>query len=313
MKKEFVGGQAVIEGVMMQNKTKRAIAVRKSDGNIELDKKNIKSWVRDKNIDKVPFVRGAFMLIDSMVEGIKSLNFSSQFFLEEEEESKFDEFIRKIFKDKATNVMIYISLFISIIISMGLFVFVPTMVGGIFKSVVDNTIILHLVEGVIRITILLLYLYFISKVEDIKRVFEYHGAEHKTIHCYESGLDLTVENARKFTTLHPRCGTNFLFIVMIISIIVFSFSGWPNLVMRVITRLLCMPIVAGIAYEIIRFFGKFDNITTKIFSYPGLMLQKITTREPDDRQLEVAITALRAVLDIEVRSDDDKRCDFTVH
>ena len=312
MKKEFVGGQVVIEGVMMQNRTKRAIAVRKSDGNIELDKKDIKSWVRDKNIDKIPFVRGAFMLIDSMIEGIKSLNFSSQFFLEEEEESKFDDFIRKIFKDKATNVMIYISLFISIIISMGLFVFLPTTISGFFESVIGNNIILHLIEGVLRITILLLYLHFISKVEDIKRVFQYHGAEHKTIHCYESGLELTVENTRKFTTLHPRCGTNFLFIVMIISIIIFSFTGWPNLFMRVITRLLCMPIVAGIAYEIIRFFGKFDNIVTKILSYPGMMLQKITTREPDDKQLEVAIIALKAVLDIEVKSDDDKRCDFTV-
>lgn len=312
MKKEFVGGQAVIEGVMMQNKTKRAIAVRKSDGNIEIDKKNIKSWVRDKNIDKIPFVRGAFMLIDSMVEGIQSLNFSSQFFLEEEEESKFDDFIRKIFKDKATDVMIYISLFISIILSMGLFVFVPTFIGGLFKNIINNTIILHLIEGVIRITLLLVYLYFISKVEDIKRVFEYHGAEHKTIHCYESGLDLTVENARSFTTLHPRCGTNFLFIVMIISIIIFSFTGWPNLILRVVTRLLCMPIVAGIAYEIIRFFGKFDNVSTKVLSYPGMMLQKITTREPDDKQLEVAITALKAVLDIEVKSNDDKRCDFTV-
>ena len=312
MKKEFVGGQAVIEGVMMQNKTKRAIAVRKSDGGIEIDKKIIKSWIRDKNIDKIPFVRGGFMLIDTMIEGVKSLNFSSQFFLEEEEESKFDDFIRKIFKDKATDIMIYISLFISIIISMALFVFVPTTISGLFESLINNNIVLHLIEGTLRITILLIYLYFISKLEDIKKVFQYHGAEHKTIHCYENGLELTVENARKFTTLHPRCGTNFLFIVMIISIIIFSFTGWPNLIVRVLIRLLCMPIVAGIAYEIIRFFGKFDNIATKIFSYPGLMLQKITTREPDDKQLEVAITALKAVLDIEVKSNDNKRSDFTI-
>lgn len=291
-----VGGQAVIEGVMMQSKDQRAIAVRKSDGKIVLKKNNIKSWINETKINKIPFLRGSFILLETMVEGVKSLNFSSEFFIEDGEEDAFDRFIKKIFKDKANDAIIGISLVLSLLFSVGIFILIPTTVGGIFSKIIDNKLILNLIEGIIRLSILFIYIVIISQNSDIKRVFQYHGAEHKSIHCYERGLELTIENAKKFTTLHPRCGTNFLFIVMFTSIILFSFFGWPNPLVRVIMRILFIPIVAGISYEIIKFLGKYNNKFTKIVAYPGMMLQKFTTKEPDDEQLEVALTALKAVI-----------------
>ncbi|UOW68072.1 DUF1385 domain-containing protein [Paraclostridium bifermentans] len=297
MKKQPVGGQAVIEGVMMQSKNKRAIAVRKNDGEIIIRKRNIKSWISDKNIDKIPFLRGAFILIETMIEGINSMNFSSEFFLDDdEEESAFDKFINKLFKDKANDVIIIISLIIGLFFAMLLFVVTPTMIGGLFSRFINSDLILNLIEGFTRICILFIYILLISMNKDIKRVFEYHGAEHKAIYCYENDLDLTVENARKFKTQHPRCGTNFLFIVMFTSIILFSFFGWPNPIIRIVMRIVCVPIVAGISYEIIKLLGKYNNILTKIVAYPGMMLQKLTTKEPDDKQLEVALKALDAVI-----------------
>ncbi|EQK40829.1 hypothetical protein C672_3193 [[Clostridium] bifermentans ATCC 638] len=297
MKKQPVGGQAVIEGVMMQSKNKRAIAVRKNDGEIIIRKRNIKSWISDKNIDKIPFLRGAFILIETMIEGINSMNFSSEFFLDdEEEESRFDKFINKLFKDKANDVIIIISLIIGLFFAMLLFVVTPTMIGGLFSRFINSDLILNLIEGFTRICILFIYILLISMNKDIKRVFEYHGAEHKAIYCYENNLDLTVENARKFKTQHPRCGTNFLFIVMFTSIILFSFFGWPNPIIRIVMRIVCVPIVAGISYEIIKLLGKYNNILTKTVAYPGMMLQKLTTKEPDDKQLEVALKALDAVI-----------------
>jgi uncharacterized protein YqhQ len=298
MKKQSVGGQAVIEGVMMQSKNKRAIAVRKSNGEIVVEKNKIKSWVSEKNIDKIPFLRGAFILIDTMIEGIKSLNFSSEFFLEEEEEEDvLDKLISKVFKDKANDAIIGISLLLGLLLSTTLFIVTPTIIGGFFSNIIDNKFALNLIEGITRLCILFIYIVTISKNKDIQRVFQYHGAEHKAIYCYENNLELTVENAKQFTTLHPRCGTNFLFIVMFTSIILFSFFGWPNPIMRIMMRIICIPIVAGVAYEIIKLLGKYDNFITKIISYPGMMLQKFTTNEPDDSQLEVALESLKAVLD----------------
>ncbi|MCU5873718.1 DUF1385 domain-containing protein [Clostridioides difficile] len=297
MAKQAVGGQAVIEGVMMQSKDNRAVAVRKSDGEIALKEDRIKSWVRDKNIDKIPFVRGSFVMIDTMIQGIKSLNFSSEFFMEEAEEDKFDLFIKKIFKDKANDIIIIFSLVIAMLLSAGLFIFIPTLVGGAFSKVMPNDFMLNLIEGIIRIAILFAYIVLISRSKDIERVFQYHGAEHKSIYCYENDLELTVENARKFKRLHPRCGTNFLFIVMAVSIILFAFFGWPNPILRIFMRIICVPIVAGLSYEVIRVLGKYDNGFTKIIAYPGMMLQYFTTKEPDDEQLEVALEALKAVVD----------------
>ena len=297
MSKEFVGGQAVIEGVMMQSKHKRAIAVRKSNGEIEIKKNKIKSWVSDKNIDKIPFVRGSFILIETMLEGVKSLNFASEFFLEEEEEDAIDKFFKKVFKDKANDMIMGFTMILALLLSVGMFIVIPTAIGGLFSKIISNKIILNLLEGIIRIAILFGYMFIISRNKDIQRVFQYHGAEHMSIYCYENDLELTVENARKFTRLHPRCGTNFLFIVMSTSIILFSFFGWPNPLVRIVMRIICIPIVAGISYEIIRFLGKYNNKFTKIVAYPGMMLQNLTTQNPDDEQLEVAIAALKAVVD----------------
>lgn len=297
MSKEFVGGQAVIEGVMMQSKHKRAIAVRKSNGEIEIKKNKIKSWVSDKNIDKIPFVRGSFILIETMLEGVKSLNFASEFFLEEEEEDAIDKFFKKVFKDKANDMIMGFTMIVALLLSVGMFIVIPTAIGGLFSKIISNKIILNLLEGIIRIAILFGYMFIISRNKDIQRVFQYHGAEHMSIYCYENDLELTVENARKFTRLHPRCGTNFLFIVMSTSIILFSFFGWPNPLVRIVMRIICIPIVAGISYEIIRFLGKYNNKFTKIVAYPGMMLQNLTTQNPDDEQLEVAIAALKAVVD----------------
>ena len=281
----------------MQSKHKRAIAVRKSNGEIEIKKNKIKSWVSDKNIDKIPFVRGSFILIETMLEGVKSLNFASEFFLEEEEEDAIDKFFKKVFKDKANDMIMGFTMIVALLLSVGMFIVIPTAIGGLFSKIISNRIILNLLEGIIRIAILFGYMFIISRNKDIQRVFQYHGAEHMSIYCYENDLELTVENARKFTRLHPRCGTNFLFIVMSTSIILFSFFGWPNPLVRIVMRIICIPIVAGISYEIIRFLGKYNNKFTKIVAYPGMMLQNLTTQNPDDEQLEVAIAALKAVVD----------------
>lgn len=298
MEKQSVGGQAVIEGVMMQSKKYRAIAVRKSNGEIELKKERIKSWVQDKKIDKIPFLRGAFVLFETMIQGMKSLNYSSEFFMEDDadEEDVIDRFLKKIFKDKANDAIMAVSIVLAMLLSIFFFVLIPTTVVGAWSGIIKNNIILNLIEGVLRIAILILYMLGISRFEDIKRTFMYHGAEHKVIYCYENNLELTVENAKKFTTLHPRCGTNFLFIVIATSIILFSFFGWPNILVRIAMRIICIPVVAGISYEIIKFLGKYDNILSKIVAYPGMMLQNITTSEPNDDQLEVAIKALKAVI-----------------
>lgn len=297
MKKQSVGGQAVIEGVMMQSKDYRAIAVRKSNGEIELKKEKIKSWVHDKKIDKIPFLRGGFVLFETMIQGMRSLSYSSEFFMEDDEqEDAIDKFLKKIFKDKANDAIMAVSMIIAMMMSIFFFVLIPTTTVGLFSGLIKNNLVLNLMEGMLRIIILIVYMLAISKFEDIKRTFMYHGAEHKAIYCYENNLELTVENAKTFGTLHPRCGTNFLFLVMATSIILFSFFGWPNIIARIVMRILCIPIVAGISYEIIKFLGKYDNILSKIVAYPGMMLQHITTNEPDDEQLEVAIKALKAVI-----------------
>ena len=299
MSYKAVGGQAVIEGVMMQGDKKKAVAVRTPDGEIKVKTERINSWVRNKHIDKIPFLRGMFILFETMIDGMKSLNYSSDIYMEEtgeEEEDAIDRFIKKMFGDKANDVLIMVSMVIAVILSVGLFVMLPTFAGGFFAKFINNDVVLNLIEGIIRILILFAYIYAISKNKDIERVYQYHGAEHKSIHCYESGKELTVENAREFKRLHPRCGTNFLFIVMATSIILFAFFGWPNPLMRILMRIVCIPVVAGIAYEIIRILGKYDNAFTRMIAYPGMMLQYLTTKEPDDEQLEVAIASLKAVL-----------------
>ncbi|WP_434642453.1 DUF1385 domain-containing protein [Thermoanaerobacterium thermosaccharolyticum] len=300
MKKTDIGGQAVIEGVMMRGHNSIATAVR-CGNDIIVKKDMVKPLTRKYKILSVPFIRGTVALIDSLIIGIKTLTYSAELVEgeSEEEPTKFELFLKKVFGDKLDDVIMYFSVALSLAISVIIFFIGPTYVAGFLKRYTENTFLINLFEGVLRVAIFIAYLVLISHMEDIRRVFEYHGAEHKTIHCFEHEEELTVENARKYTTLHPRCGTNFLFIVMIVSIIVFSFLKWPTLYIRIISRILLLPAVAGISYEVIKVAGHSDNKIIAALVYPGLLLQKLTTKEPDDSQLEVAIASLKSVLEDE--------------
>ncbi|QSX07383.1 DUF1385 domain-containing protein [Sedimentibacter sp. zth1] len=282
---------------MMKGPHKLATAVRKPDGEIELKTSELSS-VFKKKFFKLPIIRGTFALIEAMISGVRELMYSASFFEDSIEEDAVDKFLKKVFKDKAENAIIYVSLILALIFSIGVFIIAPSLLTNVLKHVTDSSLILNLVEGIIRVALFVIYIFLISKLDDIKRVFRYHGAEHKTIYCYENGEELIVENVRKYSTLHPRCGTSFIVNVLIISIIVFSFFGWPNPFMRVITRILMLPVIAGLSYEINRYIGGKDkqNVLTKILAYPGLMIQKITTSEPDDSMMEVAIVAMEAVI-----------------
>ncbi len=302
-----IGGSAVMEGVMMRGPKEIATAVRKPDGEIEIDKRKISSLVTKYHVNKIPIIRGVFAFFDSMISSLRALMWSAEFFEiegEETAESKFDKWLSDKFGNKVKDIVIYFSLFVSLILSVGLFFLLPNIVTGFIAKFIPSNALKTLIEGIIRIGIFLGYILLVSQMEDIKRVFQYHGAEHKTIFCYEAGLELTVENARNMGRLHPRCGTSFLVFVMVISIILFSFISWDNLWIRLGLRLLLLPVVAGLSYEVIRWAGKSKSKIVCIISKPGMFLQKITTREPDDSQLEVAIASMKAVLTD--NKEDDK-------
>lgn len=305
IKKTSIGGQALIEGIMMKGPHKLATAVRKPDGEIVIRKSNINPMFKNKFF-KLPIIRGSFVLIDALVSGVKELMYSAEFYGEGYEEDAIDKFLKKVFKEKADTAIIYVSVFLALLFSIGIFILGPSFLTNFLKDIVKNTFLLNLIEGVIRVSFFVLYVFLISKLDDIKRVFMYHGSEHKTIHCYEHREELTVENVRKYSTLHPRCGTSFMVNVLLISIIVFSFFGWPNPVMRVVIRLATLPLIAGISYELNKYVGKCDseNIFTKIITYPGFLIQRITTSEPDDSMMEVAIAAMKEV--IPENGEDDK-------
>lgn len=301
-KKTTVGGQAVIEGVMMRGTKGLATAVRLPNGSIEVKKESSESLTKKNKFFGFPIIRGFISLIESLIIGIKSLEYSASFFEddEEESESKFDKWFDKVFKEKGNSVLMGISLVLSLAFSTLLFFILPTALTSLVKkAITSNVVVLNIIEGIIRVIIFISYIFIVGKLEDIKRVYQYHGAEHKTIFCYESGIDLTPENAKKFGRLHPRCGTNFLFLVMVISIIIFSFTGWQSIGQRVISRVLLLPVVSGVTYEVIKWLGKSDSKISKIIAWPGLLLQKITTQEPDESMLEVAITSLKAAEGLE--------------
>jgi uncharacterized protein YqhQ len=303
-KKTSIGGQALIEGIMMRGPHKIATAVRKPDGEITVKTQDINPIFKSKFL-KLPLVRGSVALIEAMIVGIKELMYSAEFYEDELEEDAFDRFLRKVFKGNADQAIIYFSVVVALLISIGAFIILPNLVAGLLKSVVESPLILNLLEGLLRVGLFTVYVYLIAKMEDIKRVFMYHGAEHKTIYAYENGDELTVENARKYITLHPRCGTSFLVNVLIISIIVFSFFGWPSILMRIVTRLVMLPVIAGLSYEINRYIGKRENKgLAKILAKPGFQFQKLTTKEPTDDMLEVAIAAMKEV--IPENKEDDK-------
>ena len=302
-----IGGQAVMEGVMMRGPYKTVTAVRKPDGEItkKIDENGTKT--RPK-ICKVPIIRGCVSFVDSLVIGMKALMYSAEFVdieEEEESESKFDRWLEDKLGDKIKDVVIYFAVFLSVIFSVALFILLPSLLSGLVESIpaiesfTSTQTFTSVFEGVMRMAIFLGYMFLISRMKEIKRVFEYHGAEHKTIACYEGGEELTVENVRKYTRFHPRCGTSFLLFVMIISIIVFAFlprfdgfSGIVSILLRMGTRILCLPIVAGLSFEVIEWAGRSKSKVVQLLSKPGLWLQRLTTREPDDSQIEVAIASM---------------------
>ena len=303
MKKCNVGGQAVIEGVMMRGAKGVATAVRKDNGEIVIDFQDIKPITERYKFINIPFIRGIFVLIDSLRIGIERLNYSASFFEDEEENTKFQEWLKDKFGGKANDIIMGIMMIVSFVLSIGLFIGIPTACAAFFKKFGFTAIGLNLIEALIRILILFIYMWVISKLDDIYRVFQYHGAEHKTIFCYESEEDLTVENVKKQGRFHPRCGTNFLFLIMLVSVLIISLTGWGSFLERLILRIIIIPVVSGITYEMIKWLGRSDNKLSKIVAYPGLQLQRLTTREPDEKQIEVAISSLKAAEGIE---DEEK-------
>ncbi len=301
-----IGGQAVIEGVMMRGPKETAIAIRKPDGEILVEKKPIHSFVQKYKLNKIPIIRGVFSFFESLIIGTKALMFSAEFYDVEDEDTKNkkenmtpDELAAYNKKnDKLMTGAIFTSVAIALVFGIGVFMLLPTFLVGLLRDYahLNHNLLATLLEGIIRILIFIIYILIVSKMEDIHRVFQYHGAEHKTIFCYEAGDELTVENVKKQKRLHPRCGTSFLILVMIISIIMFSFISWENPIQRVLIRLALLPVVAGFSYELIKFAGRHSGKIVDIISAPGMWLQKLTTAEPDEKQIEVAIESLKAVL-----------------
>ena len=298
--KTLIGGQALIEGIMMQGPDKRSIVVRGPEGLV----KKVEPLKKRTGIAKWPLIRGVVNFASSMVSGVKALMYSAEFFPEDEADaqpSKFEQWLeQKLGSEKLEKAVVSFSVFLGVLFSVGLFFLLPTLLSGIFDRWIHNAVIRSLIEGVIRIAIFMGYMILISRMKDMKRVFSYHGAEHKTIRCYEAKLPLTVENARQMTRLHPRCGTSFLFVVVILSILISAiFSAiWPvdNMLGRLGLTLLRLPLIVAIAYEFNRLVGRHDNKLTRFLSKPGMWLQYFTTQEPDDSMLEVGIRALELVL-----------------
>lgn len=295
--KTSIGGQAVIEGVMMRGPKLTALSVRMPDQSISTETWNTPN--SNKWYKKTPFIRGVFNFVESLTDGYKSLMKAAEkagLDDEEEEPSKFEQKLRQLLGDKFMPFLQGCILLFSLAMALFFFAFLPTTLVGFFKDYINHPLALSALEGLTKIAILILYLALISNMSDIKRVFMYHGAEHKTIFCYEHGEELTVENVRKYTRFHPRCGTSFLVIVLLLSILVSSMVSWDNLWMRVGLKVLCLPIIMSLSYECIKFAGRHDNLFTRILSAPGLWTQRLTTREPDDSMIEVAIASMKKVI-----------------
>lgn len=295
--KSKIGGQALIEGVMMKGIDTSAMAVRLPNGEIDVETWAANNGKKAQWYKKVPFVRGVFNFVSSLVEGYKCLSKSADKAMEDDDEpeTKFEKWLSDKFGDKITGVVTAVALVLGIALALVLFMWLPAVASkGIGKLVTLNDLAKTAVEGVMKIVIFIIYLWLTSLMKDMRRTYEYHGAEHKTIACYEAGLELNVENVKKQTRFHPRCGTSFIFIILFLSIIIFSVLQlpWENTLLRMLCKLALMPFVVAIAYELIRLAGRYDNIFTKIISFPGIQLQRLTTREPDDSEIEVAIASL---------------------
>lgn len=301
--KSKIGGQALIEGVMMRGGDKVAMAVRLPDGNLDIEEWGLK---KSPGIARVPIARGIYNLIDSLLTGYKCLSKSAEKSGMEEEEgepSRFERWLDEKLGDKLTGVVTIVGSVLGVVLALVLFMYLPTLLVKLLDSAFPLYGFRSLLEGLIKIILFVSYLAVVSRLKTIQRVFEYHGAEHKTIFCYEHGLPLTVENVKKQSRFHPRCGTSFLLIVLILGILVFSVISWENVMIRTLLKIVLLPVVAGAAYELIKIAGRYDNWFTRFISFPGLKLQRLTTREPDDSQMEVAIAAMTPVLP-ENKEDD---------
>lgn len=309
-----IGGQAVIEGIMMKNNDKYAIAVRKPDKEIEVKVEEYKPLGDKCPIFKAPIIRGVVNFIESLAIGVKTLMYSAEFF-DEEDEPKSDtaesldngSLVKGNKKESSDSLFMAGTVVLSIVIAIGLFMLLPAFLASLLDGVITNNVVLGLIEGAIRLIIFLLYVVIISRMEDIKRTFMYHGAEHKCINCLEAGDDLTVENVMKHTRFHKRCGTSFLFIVMIVSILVFMCIRTDTIWLKLLYRVLLVPVIAGISYEFIRFAGRHDNAFANILSKPGLWVQRLTTKEPESDMVEVAITAVENVLDWRAYLEEERK------
>ena len=312
MRYSGIGGQAVMEGVMMKNQEEYAVAVRKPDQEIVVETSTYEGLIKNKKIRNMPILRGVFSFIESLVLGMKTLTFSASFFEEEEEEKSGSrkaekragaqkpaptEEEQKKKEKRQENALMGGTVAISIVLAVAIFMVLPYYISVFFQRFITSQTLLALLEGVIRLTIFIGYVAAISLMPDIKRVYMYHGAEHKCINCIEQGMDLTVENVRKSSRLHKRCGTSFLLIVMLISIVFFLFIRVDNRILQLLLRLVLIPVIAGVSYEFIRLAGRSDHMLVNLFSKPGLLLQRITTREPDDSMIEVGIASVEAVFD----------------
>lgn len=299
LKRTSIGGQAVMEGVMMKNMEQYAVAVRKPNDEIEVMKGKYESMASRYAVCRLPIIRGVVTFIESLYIGMKTLAFSSSFFEEEEETEpgKIEQALTKIFGDKLESVVMGLTIAFSVILAVAIFMLLPFYLSSLLQGVITSYTVRTLIEGVIRVGIFLLYIWLISRMEDIRRVFMYHGAEHKTINCLEHGEDLTPENIRKYSRFHKRCGTSFLLIVMIVSIVVFLFIRVDQPMLKMLLRILLVPVIAGLSYEFIRLAGKSDSKIVCLLSKPGMSLQYFTTKEPDDAMLEVAIASVEGVFD----------------
>ena len=292
--KTSIGGQAVLEGIMMRGPKKTALSCRLSDGSIKTE---IWDTPGKKWYHKVPFIRGVFNFFESLKEGYSSLMKSAEMTgMLEEEESEFEKKLREKLGDKYNTVFEVIVLVLAMALALGLFMFLPAWLVKLVQPYIQNPVLMTTIESGMKLTIFFVYLLVVAQMDDIKRTFMYHGAEHKCIFCYEHGEELTVENVRKYTRFHPRCGTSFIVITLLLSIFVFSFVTWGSLLERVLIKLLCLPLTMSLAYECIKFAGKHDNKFTRILSAPGLWTQRLTTKEPDDEMIEVAIEAMKQVI-----------------
>ena len=292
-----IGGQAVLEGVMMKNDEKYAVAVRKPSGEIAVEVENFQGIVHGSKLLEIPFLRGVFKFINSLMLGMKVLNYSASFYEEDEENTAVDKALDKVSGGNGEKVLSVIVTLISIALAIGIFIVLPYFISGYFEGFIRNRSLLLMIEGLIRIAIFLLYAAGISMMKDIRRLYQYHGAEHKCINCIERGRELTVENVMKSSRFHKRCGTSFIFFVLIISIILFFFIHVDSVWQRVALRVLLMPVVAGISYELIQLAGRYDNFLVNLLSAPGFLFQKLTTKEPDEEMVEVAIASVNAVFD----------------